>query len=80
MLNEETFPQLEDAFGDQFVKGHFSELWWAQDGAPPHRPHEVRSWLAEFVHHHVIVLYQDVECSPRSPDLTPCDYFFMGLP
>ena len=24
MLNEETFPQLADAFGDQFVNGHFS--------------------------------------------------------
>ena len=26
MLNEETFLQLADAFGDQFVNGHFSRL------------------------------------------------------
>ena len=43
MLNEETFPQLADAFGDQFVNGHFSRLWWAQNGAPPHRSHEGRN-------------------------------------
>ena len=35
MPNEETFPQLADTFGYQFVNGHFSRLWWAQDGAPP---------------------------------------------
>ena len=38
MLNEETFPQLADPFGDQFVNGHFSRLWWTQDGALPTVP------------------------------------------
>ena len=78
MLNEETFPQLADAFGDQLVNGHSSRLWWAQDGAPPHRSHEVRNWLAELFRHHVISLYYDVEWPPLSPDLTPCDYFLWG--
>ena len=78
MLNEKTFPQLADAFDDQFVNGHFSLPWWAQDGAPPHRSHEGRNWLAEFCRHHVIALYHDVEWSSRSPDLTPCDSFVWG--
>ena len=36
MLNEELFPQLLIASGNQFVNGSFSRLWWAQDGAPAH--------------------------------------------
>ena len=64
MLNEDTFPQLADAFSDQFVNGNFSRLWWPQDGASPHRSHEVRNWLAEFFRHHMIALYHDVECPP----------------
>ena len=81
MLNEELFPQLTDKFGNQFNNGHFSRLWWAQDGASPHRSNEVREWLMEFFHHRVIALRHDIECPPpppRSPDLTPCDYFLWG--
>ena len=64
MLNEELFPQLTDKFGNQFNNGHFSRLWWTQDGAPPHRSNEVREWLMEFFHHHVIALSHDIEWPP----------------
>ena len=76
MPNEETFPQLADTFGYQFVNGHFSRLWWAQDGAPPHRSHEVRNWLSEFFRHHMIALYHD----PSISGFNVMWLFLMGLP
>ena len=48
MLNEEIFPQLVEMFGDQFEKGTFQRLRWAQDGGPGHRAREVRNWLLEY--------------------------------
>ena len=70
MLKEELFPQLTDKFGNQFNNDHFSRLWWAQDGAPPHRPNDVREWLMEFFHHHVIALRHDI----RNPPKQGCEY------
>ena len=62
----------------QFVNGSLSRLWWAQDGAPAHRSNQVSDWLHEFFQERVIALNHDPEWSPRSPDLTPCDYFLWG--
>ena len=57
----------------------FRDLYWAQDGAPAHRLVEVRDRLNEvFGNDHVIGLGHDVEWPPRSPDLTPCDFFLWG--
>ena len=57
----------------------FRGLWWAQDGAPAHRLIEVRDRLNRvFGNNRVIGLGHDVEWPPRSPDLTPCDFFLWG--
>ena len=61
MLNEDVFPELVHIFADQFLNGHFTRLWWAQDGAPPHRSAEVRGCLAEFFRNRVIALNHDTE-------------------
>ena len=61
-----------------FVNGSFQRLWWAQDGAPAHRTTEVREWLTEFFSQRIIALNRPVEWPPRSPDLTPCDFFLWG--
>ena len=78
MLNEKVFPKLVELFGDQFDGGHFSRLWWAQDGAPAHTALDIRDWLAEFFQNHIIALHHNPEWPPRSPDLTPCDFFLWG--
>ena len=63
-------------FGNQHWEDMFRGLWWAQDGAPAHRLIEVRDRLNRvFGNNWVIGLGQDVEWPPRSPDLTPCDFF-----
>ena len=78
LLNESVLPELFREFNGQFVNGRFQRLWWAQDGAPPHRSTEITDWLAEIFRDHVIALHHDPEWPPRSPDLTPCDYFLWG--
>ena len=78
MLNEEVFPQLIRKFGNQFNNGHFSRLWWAQNGAPAHNALETREWLEEFFPNHIVALNHAVEWPPRSPDLSPCDFFLLG--
>ena len=78
MLNEEDFPQLIAVFGHQFANGSFSPLWWAQDGAPAHTSVDVSTWMTEFFRHKIIALHHSNEWPPRSPDLTPCDFFLWG--
>ena len=80
MLNEFAFPQLAIHFNNQFWEGLFRGLWWAQDGAPAHRLIEVRDRLNEvFGENRVIALQHNVEWPPRSLDLTPCDFFSVGV-
>ena len=79
MLHEYVLPLLAVHFRNQFDNGLFHHLWWAQDGAPAHRLIEVKDRLNEvFGHDRVIGLGHDVEWPPRSPDLTPCDFFLWG--
>ena len=79
MLNEFAFAQLAVHFNNQFWEGLFRDLWWAQDGAAAHRLIDVRDRLNEvFGDNRVIALQQNVEWPPRSPDLTPCDFFLWG--
>ena len=78
MLNEELFPQLINAFGNQLQNGRFSRIWWAQDGAPAHTSVAVREWMTEFFGPRIIALHRSREWPPRSPDLTLCDFFLWG--
>ena len=85
MLNEFVFPQLVVHFGNQYWEGHFRNLWWVQDftascyTTSPHRVINVRDRLNEvFGNNRVVGLGHDVEWPPRSPDLTPCDFFLWG--
>lgn len=76
MLNEIAFPSIAreyQRFGDVFER-----LWWFQDGAPAHGTREVRRRLSEVFENRVVALRHDVEWPPRSPDLTPCDFFLWG--
>ncbi|GFX59139.1 DUF4817 domain-containing protein [Trichonephila clavipes] len=74
MLSEWLLPQLEEAVPDFILQ---------QDGAPPHWNKNVREFLNERLAHRWIDRAgpQDMTClywPPRSPGLTPCD-FFLGF-
>ena len=77
LINESVVPAMEQIFPRQ-RRGAFRRVWWAQDGAPPHRLVAVRQRLAELFGNRVIAVYNEVEWPPRSPDLTPCDFFLWG--
>ena len=70
MLNEEIMPRLFELYGDRV-----DHLWWMQDGAPCHRTNVVTNRLREVFRNRIIGLEHAVEWPPRSPDLTPCDFF-----
>ena len=53
-------------------------LWFQQDGAPPHFAIRVRDWLNAHFPGRWIGRRGPVEWPPRSPDLTPLDFFLWG--
>ena len=54
-----------------------------QDGAPPHWSRSVRDWLNEFLPQRWIgrggPQDSNIAWPPRSPDLTPMDFFLWGF-
>ena len=79
MINEEIVPQLQEHFQQQ-QRGAFRRLWWVQDGAPAHQRIILRDRHQELFNHRVIALNCDPEWPPRASDLTPCDFFSLGVP
>lgn len=77
MLNNNVVPILSQHYEVQ-ANGAFRRVWWAQDGAPAHRRIIVRDRLQELFRNRVIAFGQPREWPPRSPDLTPCDFFLWG--
>lgn len=56
-----------------------NDLIFMQDGAPPHWGLSVRKWLDEhFAGRWMGRGSPNMPWPPRSPDLTPCDYFLWG--
>lgn len=54
------------------------DIWLQQDGAPPHYAREVRNYLDLMFPRRWIGRRGPVEWPPRSPDMTPLDYFLWG--
>jgi transposase len=54
-------------------------LWFQQDGAPPHYGLQVREFLNQAFPETWIGRRGPVAWPPRSPDLTPLDFFFWGF-
>ena len=79
MINDQVVPTLDQM--PRFARrrnGQFRRLWWAQDGAPAHRRRIVTDRLHQLFGNRVISLNEEVEWPPRSPDLTPLDFFLWG--
>lgn len=71
MLGDYLIPQLH-GFGI-----NPQEIWFQQDGAPPHWAKTVRHWLDENMPNW-IGRGGVKQWAPRSPDLTPLDFFLWG--
>ena len=70
MLEQQIIPQIRESYGAQF-----DNVWWMQDGAPCHRRVLVLNYLSETFQNRIIGFGFEREWPPRSPDLTPCDFF-----
>ena len=68
MLQEFAMPCFQEQFGD-------TELYFQQDGAPPHYHRDVRGYLEENLQSRWIGRRGAVEFSSRKPDLIPMDFF-----
>jgi hypothetical protein len=72
MLNDQFWPSM----------GHIVEeqhLWYMHDGAPAHWSKQVRSWLDVKFPGRWIGRGGEIAWPPRSPDLTPPDFFLWGV-
>ena len=76
MLQNVAFPGIANNY--QKYGPVFDGIWWFQDGAPAHRSREIRNLLRQKFEDRVVSLHNDVEWPPRSPDLTPLDFFLWG--
>lgn len=68
---------VED-FLDDLPLAERQRIWFQQDGAPPHYAIVVRQWLNEEFGNRWIGRGGPFPWPPRSPDLTPLDYFLWG--
>ena len=55
------------------------DIWFQHDGAPPHFGVDVRQYLDATFPERWIGRRGQIEWPPRSPDLTPLDFFSVGL-
>ena len=69
-------------FGQPFHHYQIITILFMQDRAPPHWSTIVRDWLNEKLPNRWIGRGADTDLNtkwpPRSPDLTPCDFFLWG--
>ena len=56
------------------------EVWFQQDGATSHTARQSMAAVRELFGNHVISRFGDIPWPPKSPDLSVCDFFFVGLP
>lgn len=73
LLRTEVVPRIQEITGLAF-----EQVWFQQDGAPAHFAVIIRDYLNEIFHNKWIGRRGSIEWPPRSPDLTPLDYFYWG--
>ena len=64
---------------NQFVLDHEEEeVWFQQDGATAHTARRSMEMLRELFPGRLVSLRGDISWPPRSPDLSPSDFFLWG--
>jgi hypothetical protein len=59
--------------------GSINDLWFQQDGAPAHTANDTKAFLRSQFDERLISRGLHHEWPPRSPDLTPCDFYLWGI-
>lgn len=73
VISELFLPDLISRYGST------NRVWFQQDGAPAHTANETKELLREHFQERLISHGCDNEWPPRSPDLTPCDFYLWGV-
>lgn len=73
VLTEFFFPNLHEQCGTT------EHIWFQQDGAPAHTATETKHLLADQFQDRIVSRGFLHEWPPRSPDLTPCDFYLWGV-
>ena len=69
VLSEFFLPEVLQEYGDT------GNIWFQQDGAPAHTANNTKSLLESNFGQRIISRGFDAEWPPRSPDLSPCDFY-----
>jgi hypothetical protein len=73
LIGDQLFPDLD------FYGVDRGSLIFMQDGAPAHRANAVMAFLRNEFGDRILALGSgNYEWPPRSPDLTPCDFYLWG--
>ena len=81
VTSERCFTMLQEQFWPDVIgKGDEDTLIFMQNGAPPHWGRNVRAWFNETLPGRWMGRGSpNLPWPPRSPDLTPCDFFLWGF-
>jgi hypothetical protein len=71
MLDGSILPAIRERYGNE-------RFYYQKDGAPPHYHRNVRVYLDQNVPGHWIGRRGPIDFPPRSPDLTPLDFYLWG--
>lgn len=74
MLENFFRPKIAE-FGVEYERESF---WFQQDGATAHTARRSRAILQEMFPGQVVSLHEPIPWPPRSPDLSPCDFYLWG--
>ena len=71
---------ISEIFYNELIASYenVDDIWFQQDGASPHTSKETRLLLQQCFGAQVISKDFEHEWPPRSPDLTPCDFYLWG--
>lgn len=70
---------LTDVLDDTISLRDLSRMWFQHDGAPAHKSAQPCTFLAQTFGPRIIGYGGQQEWPPRSPDLTPLDFFLWGF-
>ena len=80
MINDVVVPELiRNVRYQENNNGSITRVWWFQDGAPCHRARIVRDRLQQLFPRRLVGIGHATEYPPRSPDLTPLDFYLWGF-
>jgi hypothetical protein len=78
-ISAQRYKEILEKFVRKLRGNDISSIFFQQDGAPAHRASMIKKYLHEIFPDRVIGMGFPYDWPPRSPDLTPLDFFLWGF-